>query len=235
MKKTLAAFVLIFAFASTSQAQETLNDDSLTYEDYQMRKYYSIYQLANKFNDPNVSHMALYEMLMLTSNQPAILDTLALSYFSRGQYASSALVAQENLLLNPNNPMALEVAAISFQNLGVLSKSLDNYESLFLKNDDSNTLYQVAFLQFQLKRFKEAQTSTELLLQRKNVDEIKLRFNKMDKTTQEVSMRAAVLNLQGLIAQENGDKEKAKKHFLEAAQASPGFELAQANLSKLKE
>ncbi|MBU2913472.1 MULTISPECIES: tetratricopeptide repeat protein [Reichenbachiella] len=230
---TLALFAGISIHANAQEKTEQPKD-SLTYADMQMRKYYSIYQLANQFNDPNVARMALYEMLMLTANQPAILDSLAINYYSMNQFASAALVSQENLKINPDNQTALEIAALSFQNLGVMTKALDNYETLFLKNNNTNTLYQMAFLQFQLKRFKESKTSTELLLQRKDVDEIKLRFNKVDKTQQEVSMRAAVLNLQGLIAKETGDNEKAKQLYLDALNAAPGFELAQVNLRELK-
>ncbi|UXP32141.1 hypothetical protein N6H18_17505 [Reichenbachiella agarivorans] len=218
---------------TTQATDNTQSQDSLSYPEMQMRKYYSIYQLANQFNDPAVARMALYEMLMYTGNQPALLDTLAITYYAANQFASSALVAQENLMINPDNETALEIAALSFQNLGVLTRALDNYESLFLKNNNTNTLYQMAFLQYQLKRYKESKTSTDLLLQRKDVDEIQLVFNKIDKSTQEVSMRAALLNLQGLIAKEEGRKEDAKKLFLDALNVAPGFELPQANLSKL--
>lgn len=235
MKKLIAIAAFVFSSAlAFAQEDTTPQPDSISYAQMQMNKYYSIYQLANQFNDPAVSRMALYEMLMYTGNQPAILDSLAIAYYSMNQFPSAALVAQENLKLNPDNPTALEIAAISFQNLGVYVKALDNYESLFLKNNDTNTLYQMAFLQYQLKRLKEAKTSSELLLQRKDIDEIKLRFNKADKSQQEVPMRAAVLNLQGLIAKANGDKQKAQELFLEALNVSPGFELVQINIRDLK-
>ncbi len=235
MKKIIAIAIIVFSSGlAIAQEQSTQPSDSMSYGQMQMNKYFSIYQLANQFNDPAVARMALYEMLMYTSNQPAILDSLAIAYYSMNQFPSAALVAQENLKLNPNNQTALEIAAVSFQNLGVYVKALDNYETLFLKNNSTNTLYQMAFLQFQLKRLKEAKTSTELLLQRKDVDEIQMQFNKADKTPQQVPMRAAVLNLQGLIAKANGNKEKAQELYLEALNAAPGFELVQMNLRDLK-
>ncbi|MCV9385407.1 tetratricopeptide repeat protein [Reichenbachiella ulvae] len=235
MKKIIAIAAFVFSSAlGFAQEQSTPQPDSMSYGQMQLNKYYSIYQLANQFNDPAVSRMALYEMLMYTGNQPAILDSLAIAYYSMNQFPSAALVAQENLKINPDNQTALEIAAVSFQNLGVYAKALDNYETLFLKNNNTNTLYQMAFLQFQLKRLKEAKTSVELLLQRKDVDEIQLQFNKADKTAQQVPMRAAVLNLQGLIAKQNGDKQKAQELFMEALNVSPGFELVQMNLRDLK-
>lgn len=237
MKKLIAIAVFATALSTGLQAQDKKApvQDSISYPQMQLNKYYSIYQLANQFNDPAVARMALYEMLMYTGNQTAILDSLAIQYYSMRQYPSAAIVSQENLKLNPDNPLALEIAAISFEALGVYDKALDNYESLFLKNNDTQTLYQVALLQFELDRLKEAKTSADLLLQRKDVGDIMLTFSKADKTQQEVSMRAAVLNLQGLMAQEGGDKTKAQELYLEALNAAPGFELVQLNLKKLKE
>ncbi|MGL1889010.1 MAG: hypothetical protein OCD76_21025 [Reichenbachiella sp.] len=231
IKRIVLSTVILMSLYSTSIAQEsTAPQDSLTFVQLQFSKYASIFQLANTFNDPIVARMALYEMLMITNNQPAILDSLALSYYSGRMYTSSALVSQENLKIDPDNQVALEIAAISFQNLSILDRSLEYYEKLYLKNNNTNTLYQMAFLQYQLKKYQEATATIEILLLRTDVDEIMMSFNKIDNTAQEVSMRAALLNLKGIVAIDQGFKEEAKIYFLEAIKSSPGFELAQLNL-----
>lgn len=236
MKKILLGLIMIVAIGSTHKvtAQENQSTDTLSYMDKEVRKYAAIYELAVKFNDQAVAKNALYNILMYTSNQNAILDSLALMYFDSRQYISAAIAASESVKFNPNDELALEVAAISFNSLGVKERALEYFEKLFLKNDDTNTLYQMAFLQFETKKLKESMASVNILLERPDVNEIKFNFTKVDNTNQEVPMKAAILNLKGLIQKEEGDKEAAKATFLEAIQASPGFELAQANLASVK-
>lgn len=213
----------------TASAQEA---DSLSFIDVDVRKNMAIYTLANQFNDPAVARMALYNILFFSNDQSAVLDSLALMYYDMNRLTSVALVTRENLKINPNNEVALELGAIALSQLGAKDQALDNYEKLFLKNNDSRTLYQVAFLQYELKRFEESATSVDILLKREDIDEMKMAFVKLDQTQQEVSMRAALLNLKGLLAQEKSDIEGAKSYFLEALKVAPGFEVAQANLSK---
>lgn len=232
--KSLTVVVLLWVNSLAASAQDAKND-SLSFAQIEFSKYAGIYQLANQFNDPEVARMALYEMLMYAENQSALLDSLALNYYSNNKVLSSVLVSLENLKINPNNIIALEISAISFQQLGLLDKSLENYEKLYLKNNSSLTLYQMAFLQAKLKKYTEASATIEILMLESDIDETILNFTKVDKSSQDVTMRAALLNLKGIIAKENGDVESAKKLFLEAIQASPGFELAQLNLRNSRE
>ena len=88
----------------------------------------------------------------------------------------------------------------------------------------------MAFLQYNTKKFREATTSADLLLNRPDVVEQKVVFSKSDQTQQEVSMKSAVLNLKGLIAKSQGNSQQAKEFFLEALNETPGFEMAQINL-----
>lgn len=230
---TALVIALLAINTRLSIAQE--KKDSVSFAEVSFNKYANIYQLANQFNDKEVARMALYEMIMLSNNQTALLDTLALDYYSNGNVLSAVLVSKENLKINPNDVIALEICAIGFQRLGLLDKSLENYEKLYLKNNSSSPLYQMAFLQAELKRYKEASATIEILLLRSDIDDQMLTFNKADQSTQDVSMRAALLNLKGIIAKEAGDIESAKKLFLEAIQLAPGFELAQLNLKNTKE
>lgn len=231
MKKIL--FILV-VWGGILQSNNTTaqSADSLNFIDVDIQKNATIYQLAMKFNDQPVARMALYNLLFFSNNQSAVLDSLTLMYYNLNQMPSVALITKENLKINPNNQVALELGAIALNQLGAKDQALDNYEKLFLKNNDSRTLYQIALMQFELKRFTESSTSADILLKRADVDEMKLIFSKVDNTQQEVSMRAALLNLKGLIAKENNDIPKAKELFLEALKIAPGFEVAQANLSK---
>ncbi|MEO9802190.1 MAG: hypothetical protein ABJF04_03030 [Reichenbachiella sp.] len=232
MKKTILTLLIFTAFGLNNLLIGQ-DQDSLSFIDVDVRKNIAIYQLANQFNDPAVARMALYNILFFSNNQSAVLDSLTLFYYNLNQMPSVALVAKENLKINPDNQVALELGAIALSKLGAKDQALDNYEKLFLKNNDSRTLYQVAFMQYELKRFTESSTSAEILLKRTDIDELKMAFVKLDQTQQEVPMRAALLNLKGLLAQEKGEDQQAKELFLEALNVAPGFEVAQANLSKV--
>ncbi|MEP2026884.1 MAG: hypothetical protein ABJH98_08865 [Reichenbachiella sp.] len=231
MKKILFLLVVWGGILSSNKSVAQ-SADSLNFIDIDVQKNVTIYQLAMQFNDPPVARMALYNLLFYSNNQTAVLDSLAYMYYDLNQMPSVALVTRENLKINPDNQVALELGAIAFNQLGAKDQALENYEKLFLKNNDSRTLYQIASMQFELKRFTESSTSADILLKRSDIDELKMSFSKLDKTKQEVPMRAAILNIKGLLAQEKGEIQKAKELFLEALNVAPGFELAQANLSK---
>lgn len=223
--KIFILLIVTLSFVKITKAQE----DSIKSID-PVRMYLGIYHLANQFNDPAVVRMALYHLLMFSSEKSKVLDSLALYYYNYQQWSSTALVSQENLNLNPNNELALELAGVSFENLSLKDKALEYYEKLFLKNDNSNILYKIAFLQYDLKRFRECTTSIEILMKRTDADEIKLIFPKQDKSQQKIIMRAALTNLKGLLAKEEGNITKAKELFLEALKLAPKFEIAQINL-----
>ena len=230
MKRIILIIVLVMVGLINNQAQaQEAPADSIKTDGF-FNLYAGIYNLSTQFNDPAITRMALYHLLMVSGNKTGILDSLALNYYDNQKWISVALVTKDNLKLNPDNELALELAGLAYENLGIKDKALEQYESLFLKNDESNTLYKVSFLQYELKRYKEALASAEILLNRTDIDAQKLYFPKVDKTQQEVSMKAALLNLKGLIAKEEGDIPKAKEYYLEALQVTPGFEIAQKNL-----
>lgn len=230
MKRIVLITVLVVAGLINTQAQAQEVPADTTKTDGFFNLYAGIYNLSTQFNDPDVTRMALYHLLMVSGNKTGILDSLALNYYDNQEWISVALVTKENLKLNPDNELALELAGLAYESLGIKDKSLEQYESLFLKNDKTSTLYKVTFLQYELKRFKEALASAEILLNRTDINEQKLFFPKVDKTQQEVSMKSALLNLKGLIAKEEGDIPKAKEYYLEALKGTPGFEIAQKNL-----
>jgi len=128
----------------------------------------------------------------------------------------------------------MELKGICWENLGDPSKALDSYEALFLKTNSSLTLYKIGDLQLSMNRLTEARTSIDILLGKPDTEEIQISFYQADNTTQEVSLKAAALNLKGLIAKEKGDNEEAKKQFNEALKVAPDFELVQNNIKDLE-
>jgi Tfp pilus assembly protein PilF len=144
------------------------------------------------------------------------------------------MVSQELLKRNPKNASALEIAAVGYENLGANEKALQSYESLYLLSSNAATLYKMAFLQYRLKRYKESTTSADILMANKDAETMKITYNDASNKPKEYAIKVALLNLKGMVAQEQGDKVNAKKLFEQALAIAPDFALAKENLAKLK-
>ena len=126
------------------------------------------------------------------------------------------------------------MAAVGYESLGVFERSLQSYESLYLLQSNPNVLYKMAFIQLRLKRYKESGTSADILLADKSIETLKVSYTGTDNKTKEFPMKAALLNLKGMISQDQGDKVSAKKFYEQALALAADFPLAKENLSKLK-
>jgi tetratricopeptide (TPR) repeat protein len=200
-----------------------------------MIRHYAIkYQVAVQWNDPEVAKDALYDLIIENPGNDSLIYELAYYYFQNQKYPSSVLISQELLKRNPKNTTALEMTAIGYENLGVFDRSLQNYESLYLLQSNNMVLYKMAFLQMRLKRYKESTTSADILLADKDVDSLKVSFTGTDNKPKEFPMKAALLNLKGMLAQEQGDRISAKKFYEFSLAQAADFPPAKENLAKLK-
>ncbi|MEQ9425645.1 MAG: tetratricopeptide repeat protein [Cyclobacteriaceae bacterium] len=223
----LITFSLLFSLTANVNAQGNSSPEYI--------RQLNIYKKAKYFNDPFAAKQALYNMIELDPSNAALLDSLAYEYYAFRQYTSSLIVTLEALKRNSNNLSMMELKAINWEQIGDNSKALDSYEKLFLKNNSILTLYKIAFLQLDMKNFAQAKNSSDILMGRKEAETEKITYTKQDNTTQEISMKAAIYNLKGLIAQDRGNKEEARNHFNEALKLEPEFEVVQNNLKTLSE
>jgi tetratricopeptide (TPR) repeat protein len=196
--------------------------------------YARTYQAGIRYNDYNVAKHALINILVENPQNDSILYSLSLLYYQMQNYTSAALTARDVLAMNPDNIGALEIAAVSYDNIGAKDKALETYESLYLKTDDFNTLYKIAFLQYELKNYTESKTNADILLAKKEIEELKAIYNLADGSQKEYPIRVALINLKGLISTEQGDKAAAKSFYEQALQLAPDFQLAKDNLEALK-
>lgn len=192
-----------------------------------------IYQMALRYNDTNVAKVKLYELIERNPTNPRYAELLASLYFEMEQYTSAALIAMDIVENDSKNTTALEIAAYSLEQLGALDRSLRHFESLYLLSGDVYSLYKSAYLQYTLKKYEEALNSVNMLAKNKKADEEKLAFPTKDNEQQEVTMRAAALNLKGLIYKDQGSNAEAKKAFDEALALEANFEIAKENVASL--
>ncbi len=200
-----------------------------------LTQHYAIkYSLALQWNDYETAKDALYDLIVENQGNDSIIYDLATYYYQNQKYPSAVLVAQELLKRNPKNTAALEIAAVGYENLGVYDRALQSYESLYLLQNNATVLYKMAFMQFRLKLYKESSTSSDILLAGKDVETLKVNYNTADNKPKEYLMKVAIINLKGMIAQEQGDKISAKKFFDQALALAPDFPPAKENIAKLK-
>ncbi|MFN3800453.1 tetratricopeptide repeat protein [Belliella pelovolcani] len=193
-----------------------------------------VYQLAIRYNDMAVARTKLMELIERNPTNSRYGELLATLYFDTNQFSAAALSALDVLQINDRSIEALEIAAYSLEQIGALDRSLTQFERLYLLTDDIFALYKSAYLQFSLKKFDEAMNSINMLVKNAKSAEEKLGFPISDTENQEVSMRAAALNLKALVYVEQGSKEDARKAYQEALALEPDFKLAKDGLNDLK-
>jgi tetratricopeptide (TPR) repeat protein len=189
------------------------------------------YQLAIRYNDLDVAKVKLYNLLLRNPSNLRYAELLASLYFDLNQLSSAALLSLDILDGNRNNTAALEIAAYSLEQLGALDRALPHFESMYLLTGDNFSLYKSGFIQFSLKRFPEALNSVNMLVKNAKPEE-KIGFPKSQTETQQIDMKAAALNLKGMIYLDQGSKAEAKTAFEEALSIEPNFDLAKENLKK---
>jgi tetratricopeptide (TPR) repeat protein len=217
-----------------SKAETVVPKDTVPKVNPLTRHYAMKYSLALQWGDQEVAKDALYDLIVENQGNDSIIYDLAVYYYQSQKFAPAVLVSQELLKRNPKNIQALEIAAIGCENLGVPDRALQYYESLFLLQNNPTVLYKMSFLQYRLKRYKECSTSVDILMADKALDSLKVNYNDANGKQKEYPMKVALLNLKGLVAQEQGDKVAAKKFYDEALALAPDFALAKENVAKLK-
>ena len=209
----------------------------LSYESYTQSSEFeiqkSIYEKAKSYNDTNVAITALYNMVALQPDNLLLKDSLMREYLSLSQWAPTYMISREIMALQPNNNFALEVSCVALQNLGLKQEALNEYESLYLRTDRVDVLYTISFLQFELKNLNESLTNLNILLDNEQTEGMMVSVNKNQNERQEVSMRAQLNYLKGLVFLEQGKNDLAKESFNSAIELSPEFNNAIEKLNSL--
>jgi len=191
-----------------------------------------IYQMALRYNDLAVARMKLFELIERNPTNITYPETLTSLYFEAGQYTSAAVSALDVLEMNDKSLVALEVAANSLEQLGALDKALPNFERHYLLTNNLFSLYKTAYMQYSLNRQDEALNSINMLVKAPKSSEEKVGFPKNDNTTQEVSLKAAALNLKGMVYMYQKNKAEAITALNQALEVQRDFELAIENLKE---
>lgn len=232
----IAVFVSLFTLSIGSAFAQTATD-SIPKFDPKVKNALNMvdlmaYEAALRYSDLSIAKQKLYDLMARNPDDLRYMEALGSLYFEAGQNASAALVAMDILKTNDKNVGALEIASYSLEQLGAFDRALPYYESLHLLTGDNFSLYKSAYLQYSVKRYAEALNSLSMLMKVAKADE-KIGFAVSETETQQVDMKAAALNLKGLVYLDQASKSEAKAAFTEALALEPTFSQAKENLAKV--
>jgi len=231
MKARTYIMILLILFTVKSFAQEPQKKQNEKSPIYWL--YDAHYRLAMQYSDYVEAKSALYNLIILDPQNDSLRYNLAYIYFDAGKYPSAILSCKDILATNPNHVGALELSGTSFENLGLKDKALVKYEKLYMVTSSINSLYKMAFIQFDLKKFSECSVNVDILLENVEIENTNVVFTAENNTSKEFPMKVTILNLKGLVNEQQGNMDIAKKAYEEALVISPDFELAKTNLSNL--
>lgn len=235
MKKLviLSVFACLSVFAQKNQPTQTAPAQAGD-NGYGIKE--KIFREALKFGDLVVAKTALYEMIALKPTEKTLKDSLALVYINLGQPQQAILLTRSILEENPSNLSMLEVKAIALQSIGMSKEALADYETLFGKQKNVFHLYQIATLQYELKRIAECNSSVDQILNTQDADkkEVAIGVGGNRGEQQRVSLKAAALNIKGVLALDLNEVAIAKTCFDEALKLNPDFVLAKNNADFLQ-
>lgn len=224
MKKIFIAGLLSLLLMSTPvKAQEGF--------EHQMK----VYALALKYYDLPTAATALYNAMVIKPERKDLRDSLALIYFAGERYGQAYTLGEEILKDNPKRNDMLEMVAVSKQSLGLVKEALADYETLYNADKQLFYLYQMATLQYQLKRYLECVTSLDQIIGNDASAKQNVNIRNGNNTSQSVPMKAAALNVKGIVAMEMNQEANAKSFFEQAIQAFPDFALAKGNLTAMEQ
>lgn len=224
-------FFAVFALTATSiQAQDQNQEAEANKKRNDADR--KVYQMALRYNDIAVARMKLHELMERNPTNLSYHETLVSLYFEAGQYTSAAVSALDLLEKNDQSVVALEVAAYSLEQLGAFDRALPQFERHFLLTGNLFSLYKTAYMQYSLNRQEEAINSINMIVKNPKSSDEKVGFPKADNTNQEISIKAAALNLKGMVYMYQKNKAEAIQAINQALELAPDFEIAKENLKE---
>lgn len=231
MKKIITTALMLMLMGTMVFAQDAAESETIRKRNETDQR---VYQLALRYNDLPVARMKLMELIERNPTNLRYQELLASLYFDTSQFTSAAVSAMDLLEKNDKNLTALEIAAYSLEQLGALDRAMPYFESHYLLTGALFSLYKTAYMQYSLDRHQEALNSIAMLVKDTKSSTEMLNFTKADETNQEVSIKAAALNLKGLVYMSEKNIAEAQTAFMQALELAPGFEMAQFNMRELR-
>lgn len=231
MRKILIGLLVLLAWAQKRKKEE--KPQEATSPASKPSPAQLVYERAGKYMDAMTQIYALHWRIATEGATFPLLDTLAQLYFRAGLYQQAIAVTEDLIQEQPRHVESWEIRALSYFYLQDTRKALEAFEKLYELTQLPQHLYQVITLQFNLQRYGECQANIEQLLSLPEAERASVRITAPDGKTQEVPLKAAALNVRGVLYRLQKEFDKAENAFKEALKIYPDFILAKGNLEDL--
>jgi len=192
-----------------------------------------VYRQAMQNGDYEVATQAIYDILATQPSEDAWQDSLALLYAQQKAYPQALKISEQQIAKNPTDTLMLKVQALSYKSLGNPKKSLEAYEKLYPLTQNVYHLYEIATIQYSMTRLQECLVTAQSLHKHEGLGEARINLN-FNQQNQVVPLKAAVYNIQGVVAKDLDKQAEARNFFEQALKIAPDFFLAKGNLDELK-
>lgn len=242
MRLLIFMMVTLFALPTFAQKKDkkkrteeevpVSNSSPSSSKEYKQQK--AVFDQALIYADYSVAKNALYQMMAIDTANKNLRDTLCILYFHAGDYGHCVMLGDQILKENPENVDIRGLKAISEKALGLLKEALSDYEVLYNTNQSLEYLYQICTIQYEMKRYGECILSADKIIADSQSENVKINIS-TQQSRQMIPMKAAAINIKGVIFLEMGKKDEARNAFKQALALAPDFELAKNNLKVLNE
>lgn len=224
MKKVLSvAFTLVVAHTCFSQ---TSISESLK------KHYLNTYEQAVKYNDLGLAITSLNNAIVEMPDNQAIAykDTLSMLYFSRKDYLTCLLMAQEVYKADPTNINALARTGDCYQAAADFKNAAEAFDKVAPVLKSPFYYYQLAVCQYSLKRPADCLANADRALADTNSNHIPVIFVLPNGSQQQVPVSSAALNLKAVMLMDTKNYAQAKQVLQTALKIYPDFQGAQQNV-----
>jgi tetratricopeptide (TPR) repeat protein len=194
--------------------------------------YKNAFETAKALRDMDNAGIALFNLYTLNPGDTVLQMDLLTYYYANKKYSEAMFLGERICKKDENNIAAFDIWTKSQEACGNFSNAVINYELLYLRTSNTYYKYLSAYCQFRLSRFIECEKYLAEVLTMSDLTNHNVVMEISDGKTQEVPLKAAVLNLFGLVKAELHNLPEATVYFKKALDVYPDFLLAQNNLKR---
>lgn len=188
---------------------------------------------AQAYGDQSVATSSMYAIIALEGPQSSYKDSLAYMYFNARNNISCFLVTNDILSYKPENLGLIEMKAISLESMGAIDRARQTYNDLFALTNSNFHAYKISTLLFAMGKNDEAHAMIKQADQLPDDGTLEVTFQVNKNYNQNVSLKASIAYVEGLIALELEKKAEARENFEKAIALFPDFVLAKSKLTTL--
>lgn len=224
MKTKATYFVLCFVLLAACQ------DPKIK----EIARLEELYLIARKSNDPIEAIRLRRSIQNLDPNEPSNLDSLALLYYSIGDYPSTLNVADSAIDIIPK-AQTLRIGIEAAKQLRHYSKG-KQYVELYLaltKSNDVEVSFENAWFALGLQQYEECIKILEGIIRQPSVKN-HYRTESIDGVERSIPLTAICYNMLGACYYNLGELKQSEIQFKNALLEAPYYASAEANLIELE-